>query len=76
MKEAGFDTKAAFIKRLRYLNLYNNKHIPDRYLYAPIEDRLALLQGLMDTGGTIDKRNGNVVLLNLIMIFVYNFKSF
>ena len=59
MKEAGFDTKAAFIKRLRYLNLYNNKHIPDRYLYAPIEDRLALLQGLMDTDGTIDKRNGN-----------------
>nr|DAJ17760.1 MAG TPA: Terminase large subunit [Siphoviridae sp. ctngg6] len=59
MKEAGFDTKAAFIKRLRYLNLYNNKHIPERYLYAPIEDRLALLQGLMDTDGTIDKRNGN-----------------
>lgn len=59
MKEAGFDTKSAFIKRLRYLNLYNNKHIPDRYLYAPIEDRLALLQGLMDTDGTIDKRNGN-----------------
>lgn len=59
MKESGFDTKAAFIKRLRYLNLYNNKHIPERYLYAPIEDRLALLQGLMDTDGTIDKRNGN-----------------
>lgn len=51
--------KASFLQKLRNLDLYKNKHIPEEYLVAPIEDRLALLQGLMDTDGTIDKRNGN-----------------
>lgn len=35
-------------------NLKNNKHIPDAYLNASIEQRLALLQGLMDSDGGID----------------------
>lgn len=51
--------RASFLQKLRNLDLYKNKHIPEEYLVAPIEDRLALLQGLMDTDGTIDKRNGN-----------------
>ena len=34
------------------------KFIPEVYLYSSIEDRISLLQGLMDTDGTIDKRNG------------------
>lgn len=34
------------------------KFIPKDYLYSSIEDRISLLQGLMDTDGTIDKRNG------------------
>lgn len=33
------------------------KFIPDDYLYSSIEDRLSLLQGLMDTDGTV-KENG------------------
>lgn len=37
------------------LNLLNNKHIPDVYLRASKEQRLALLQGLMDTDGTVSK---------------------
>ena len=37
------------------LNLLNNKHIPNEYLRASKEQRLALLQGLMDTDGTISK---------------------
>lgn len=37
------------------LNLLNNKHIPNVYLRASKEQRLALLQGLMDTDGTISK---------------------
>jgi exodeoxyribonuclease-5 len=31
------------------------KHIPEIYKYSCIKDRIALLQGLMDTDGTIDK---------------------
>jgi len=39
--------------RLRILGLLRNKHIPRIYLEASVADRLALLQGLMDTDGTI-----------------------
>lgn len=43
---------------LRGMNLLNNKHIPDQYLWASYEQRLALLQGLMDTDGNCLK-NGS-----------------
>lgn len=43
--------------KLRDMNLLNNKHIPENYLYASIEQRQELLRGLMDTDGSID-RNG------------------
>lgn len=38
------------------LDLIRNKHIPMAYLRASRADRLSLLQGLMDTDGTIDHR--------------------
>lgn len=41
---------------LKQNNLLCNKHIPSIYLWASIEQRLSLLQGLMDTDGTIDKQ--------------------
>jgi len=44
--------------KLRKLDLIKNKHIPDIYLRSSVENRIALLQGLMDTDGSIDK-NGN-----------------
>lgn len=37
--------------RLRDLGVLENKHIPPMYLRASFEQRLALLQGLMDTDG-------------------------
>lgn len=44
------------------LGLYNSrshtKFIPDVYKYTTIENRIAILQGLMDTDGTIRKSNG------------------
>jgi predicted phage terminase large subunit-like protein len=43
---------------LRLLNVRNNKHVPDDYLWASIPQRLALLQGLMDTDGTIQEDGG------------------
>lgn len=44
--------------KLNNLNVFKNKDIPEMYLYSSIEQRLSLLQGLMDTDGTIDK-NGH-----------------
>ena len=41
---------------LRSLGVYGNKHIPQVYLQASIEQRWALLKGLMDTDGTCEKR--------------------
>jgi hypothetical protein len=33
-----------------------DKHIPERIMWAPVEDRLAFAQGLMDTDGYMDAR--------------------
>lgn len=44
-----------FHQLLTELDLLQNKHIPDQYLRASHNQRLALLQGLMDTDGTIGK---------------------
>ena len=57
----------------------NVKHIPDIYLKGSFEQRLAILQGLMDTDGCIDK-NGNAIFCNsepaLIESFVKLIESF
>lgn len=42
-------------RELRRFSLLGNKHVPPEMLRAPAADRLALLQGLMDTDGTISK---------------------
>lgn len=39
---------------LRRIGVLGNKHIPDAYKHASIDQRLALLQGLMDTDGTVN----------------------
>lgn len=38
--------------------LLRNKHIPARYLRASVAQRMALVQGLIDTDGTVCKRRG------------------
>jgi deoxycytidine triphosphate deaminase len=41
--------------KLRNLGVLGNKHIPDIYLRSSFDQRLALLEGLMDTDGYVDK---------------------
>ena len=45
-------------KALRSCGLLMNKHIPPEYLRGSVAQRLALLQGLMDTDGHIATRSG------------------
>jgi replicative DNA helicase len=42
-----------FYEILRELDLLGNKHVPDAYLRGSVDQRLAILQGLMDTDGSI-----------------------
>lgn len=46
--------------QLRAAGALDNKHVPVEYLTASGEQRLALLQGLMDTDGYCDPRQGTV----------------
>lgn len=43
-------------KQLRLAGLLQNKHIPPAYLRASAPQRLALLEGLIDSDGHVDKR--------------------
>lgn len=52
----------AFIGRLRDLGLYANKHIPEDYFLGSVEQRQALLQGIMDTDGTASREQGSVAI--------------
>ncbi len=55
----GRGCKYEFQKCLRALDLIRNKHIPRTYLQGSVAQRLALLQGLMDTDGSIFEHAGN-----------------
>lgn len=54
-------SNASFARRLSKLGLIQNKHIPETYMSASFEQRLALFQGLMDTDGSSDE-NGSCEL--------------
>lgn len=43
---------------LQQMGVINNKHIPELYLQSSYEQRLSLLQGLMDTDGNSNGRGG------------------
>lgn len=60
------------VRTLRKNNLYANKHIPEEYFTASREQRLALLQGLMDTDGTISKRGTDISIIQLRKQLAYD----
>jgi len=47
-------------RKIRAMGLYKNKHVPQMYMRANAEQRLALLQGFMDADGTIGQKNDPV----------------
>lgn len=49
---------------LRKIGVCEKKHIPTQYLRGSYEQRLALLQGLMDTDGTVAKHSGGSEFCN------------
>lgn len=53
------------LDKLRSYNLLNNKHIPDIYFRTSIEDRLNLLKGVLDSGGSCDKTTGFIEFSNI-----------
>jgi len=48
-------TVYGLMPQLRELGVLNNKHVPEMYLTASVEQRMALLQGLIDTDGSVIK---------------------
>lgn len=60
---AGIGKRNCLHAKLRQLGVLGNKHIPLIYLRASAAQRLALLQGLMDTDGTVSKA-GQCVFTN------------
>ena len=59
--------------QLKALNLINNKHIPDCYLYSSINQRLELLQGLMDTDGCCSSRDHSMEFTTVYPELASNF---
>lgn len=53
--ELAAPTNEPLLVRLRTGGLLHNKHIPEQYFSASYDQRLALLQGLMDTDGSISR---------------------
>jgi len=49
------DNTNYIIDELKKLNVYNNKHIPDEYMYNDINIRKQVLAGLIDSNGYIDE---------------------
>ena len=50
--------------KLRELNVYGNKHIPDIYLYNSIDVRMQLLAGLIDSDGCLEKERNRIIFSN------------
>lgn len=48
------------IRRLKINVKENNKFIPQEYMFDSIENRIELLRGLMDSDGTISKKNNKI----------------
>ena len=58
-KDGGLGRRVGILglmKGLRAAGVLDDKHIPEEYLYASVEQRRALIQGLMDSDGYVDTK--------------------
>ena len=58
---SGPGERSDFGKALKKLGLLNNKHIPVAFLRGSIAQRLALLQGLMDSDGEVNSKASSCI---------------
>lgn len=72
VNKSGSSTVYGISPLLRQLGLINNKRIPQIYQLGSIDQRLSLLQGLMDTDGTVDSR-GTATFCNINEVLVGDF---
>lgn len=56
--------KILTIPQLRGSGVFQNKHIPEEYLFSSLDQRWELLRGLMDTDGTVNDR-GTATFTNI-----------
>ena len=57
-----------FRHRLKKLNIFNYKHIPQEYMRASINQRMSLVQGLVDSDGYV--KNGTIEFSNTNYLLV------
>lgn len=55
-----------FLPQLRELDVIGNKHVPENYLLGDASQRLALLQGLLDTDGHITSQHGTIEFVSML----------
>lgn len=65
-EQKGTTTRPFYFAELRHSlhPFYNNKHIPDAYVYNSADVRKQLIAGLIDTDGYVYPKNGRVVISN------------
>lgn len=63
--------RSSFIK----YNLFNNKHIPDVYKMASIDQRIELIRGLMDSDGYISEDGDGIEFSNKNKTLIYDVSS-
>lgn len=59
-----FGVRGGLAKHLAELGVIGDKHVPDIYLRASARQRLQLLQGLIDSDGSVDGQRGRVRFIN------------
>lgn len=52
---------STFLQRLKKIGVYGNKHIPEKYKRASIEQRIELIRGLCDSDGCAERNRGRAI---------------